>query len=229
MMSKEKTVQLKPEKKTSKSVKNNKQLDREEGKICIIHYFRNSKETDVRPLTEQSILKIKEAASVRQSSSDENARLRGITDKLPEELDASVHGYHCWWYQNLTNIARLKRKIAESDSQNPDKDEATTSKLRRRSSGYSTSSSTLFPPHKCLFCEKKEIKVKGEKEQLTKCITKTAEASITLAAEEKNDERLLCRIRDVDLRAKEAYYHNYCRRAYTRDENRHSTSPNFDV
>ena len=91
--------------------KNNQQLDREEGKICIIHYFRNSKETDVRPLTEQSILKIKEAASVRQSSSDKNARLREITDKLPEELDASVPGYHRWCYQNFTNIARLKRKI----------------------------------------------------------------------------------------------------------------------
>ena len=156
MMSKEKTVQLKQEKKTSKSLKNSQQLDREEGKISIIHYFRNSKETDVRSLTEQSILKIKEAASVRQSSSDENARLREITDKLPEELDASVHGYDRWCHQNFTNIARLKRKIAESDSQNPDKDEATTSKLRRRSSGYSTSGSILFPADKCLFCKKRK-------------------------------------------------------------------------
>ena len=155
MMSKEKTVQLKQEKKTSKSVKNSQQLDGEEGKISIIHYFRNIKETDVRPLTEQSILKIKEAASVRQSGNDENARLREITDKLPEELDASVHEYHRWYYQNFTNIARLKRRIAESDSQNPDKDEATTSKLKRRSTGYSTSSSILFLADKCLFCEKR--------------------------------------------------------------------------
>ena len=117
---------------------------------------------------------------MRQSSSDENARLREITDKLPEELDASVFGYNRWCYQNFRNIARLKRKIAESDSQNPDKDEATTTKLRRRSSGYSTSSSILFPAEKCLFCDKKEIKVKCEKEK------KTAEASIKLAAEEIN-------------------------------------------
>ena len=40
---------------------------------------------------------------------------------------------------------------------------------------------------------------------------------------------MLCRIRDVHLRAKEAHYHNYCRRAYTRDENRHSTSPNSET
>ena len=45
---------------------------------------------------------------------------------------------------------------------------------------------------------------------------KAAEASIKLAAEEKNDERLLCRIRDVDLCAKEAHYHNYCRHPYKR-------------
>ena len=79
------------------------------------------------------------------------------------------------------------------------------------------------------FVKQKEIKVKGEKEQLTKCITKTAEVSIKLSAEEKNDERLLCRIRDVDLRAKEAHYHNCCRRAYAKDENRHSASPTSET
>ena len=109
---------------------------------------------------------------------------------MPEELDASVHGYHRWYYQNFTSIGRLKRKIAESDSQNPDKDEATTSKLKRTSTGYSTSSSILFLAEKCLFCEKKEIKVEGEKELNVR--QKLLTASIKLAAEEKNDERYLC-------------------------------------
>ena len=76
--------------------------------------------------------------------------------------------------------------------------------------------------------KKRKYKLKVRKNSLLKCITKTAETSIKIAAEEKNDERLLCRIRDVDLRAKEPHYHNYCRRAYTRDENRHSTSPNSE-
>ena len=113
MMSKEETVQLKQEKKISKSVKNSQQLDKEEGKICIIHYLRNSKETDVRPLTEQSILKIKEAASVRQSSSDENARLREITDKLLEELGASVHGYHRRWEKLLNQTPKIQIKMKQ--------------------------------------------------------------------------------------------------------------------
>ena len=60
------------------------------------------------------MLKIKEAASVRQHSSDESEKLLDITEKLPMVVDASSFGYHCWCYQSFKNIARLKRKF-ESD------------------------------------------------------------------------------------------------------------------
>ena len=163
---------------------------------------------------------------MKKKSSDENTRLSDITENLPEELNNSVHGYHRWCYQNFTNIARLKRQIA--DPQTPDSGEASSSK-RRRLIGYSKSSAGLFPADKCLFCNKQNLKVKGEKEPLVKCITRTAEASIKFAAEQKNDESLLCQIRGIDLIAKEAHYHNHCRRSYTRNEMRHSANPNSEA
>ena len=214
-MSKEKAAQLQSGKKTSRSIKKIPQSINEGTRICIIHYSKNSTETDVRPLTEHSFLKIRQAASVRKKSSDENTRLSDITENFPEKLNKSVYGYHRWCYQNFRNIARLKRNIA--DPQTPDSSEASSSK-RRRLIEYSKSSAVLSPADECLFCNKQNLKVKGEKEPLVKCITRTAEASIKFAAEQKNDERLLCQIRGIDLIAREAHYHNHCRRSYTRNE-----------
>ena len=55
------------------------------------------------------------------------------------------------------------------------------------------------------------------------------EVSIKFAAEQKNDKSLLCQIRGIDLIAKEAHYHNRCRRSYTRNEMTHSTNPNSEA
>ena len=40
---------------------------------------------------------------------------------------------------------------------------------------------------------------------------------------------MLCQIRGIDLIAKEAHYHNHCRRSYSRNEMRHSTNPNSEA
>ena len=56
-----------------------------------------------------------------------------------------------------------------------------------------------------------------------KCITKTAANTIKSAAERMNDEAMLHKIRDQDLVAREAHYHNHCRRKYTREDSWHST------
>ena len=82
-----------------------------------------------------------------------------------EEVDIFLYLLAGWCYQNFTNIARLKRKIA--DPQAPDSSAASSSK-RRRLSGYSKSSAVIYPADKCLFCNKQNLKVKGEKEPLAK-------------------------------------------------------------
>ena len=54
-------------------------------------------------------------------------------------------------------------------------------------------------------------------------MTVVAEQSIKSAAQEKGDEEMLCKVHDQDLRAREAHYHNVCRRNYTRSKKRHTS------
>lgn len=62
-----------------------------------------------------------------------------------------------------------------------------------------------------------------------KCMTKTAEKSIKHGAEEKHSINLVHRLKDVDLCAQEAYYHESCRKDLTRNDDRrpHSKSEDF--
>jgi hypothetical protein len=52
-----------------------------------------------------------------------------------------------------------------------------------------------------------------------KCLTTCAESSIKQTANAKSDHKLLGRILDVDLAAKEAQYHECCRIAHVRKKN----------
>ena len=72
----------------------------------------------------------------------------------------------------------------------------------------------------CIFCNKGRKKVRGEYENLVKCVTEKAEQSIKTVAEEVQDFELLGNISGVDLRAREAKYHESCRKSYIRDVNR---------
>ena len=80
-----------------------------------------------------------------------------------------------------------------------------------------------------LFSFQEFVKIKGKKQSLTKCITKTAEQSIKEVAERRNDEALLPIVSGVDLLAREAHYHNSCRRAFTRNVNRRSLNSDPEV
>ena len=62
------------------------------------------------------------------------------------------------------------------------------SSRRRRSNEYPMGSVILLPSNKYLFWNKQNLKVKGKRQVLVKCVTKTANASIKSAAEQKSDE-----------------------------------------
>ena len=54
-----------------------------------------------------------------------------------------------------------------------------------------------------------------------KCMTKTSEDSVREAVTRKQDQRILLKVQDTDLAAREAHYHATCRRDYTREDDRH--------
>lgn len=145
-----------------------------------------------------------------QVINEEHIRLDQICSQVPDMLDTSIHGIHRSCYQSFTNISTIqKRKHTQSDKE--EKEVSIASKRSRQSE-----SSRLFPADECIFCGKMRKWVRRRFELLVKCVTSTAEQSIKKAAESKGDEKLLREIRNKDLIAREAMYHNTCRRVYTR-------------
>ena len=183
---------------------------------CIIHYPQNKSDREVRQLSAVSFQKIKDSVKIRRAQSNEKECLESICSQVPEEHYAHIHGSHRWCYKNFTNTARLLKRKVTDDGEQP-----STAKRRRSSELGST---VLLPSDKCLFCERNRIKKGGKFEYLVKCITKTAEDSIKKAAEEKQDEHMIGKTQGIDLVAREAHYHNACRKDYTRLEARHARS-----
>ena len=72
-MPKENTLQLKTRKKSVKRLRRKHQSGGSK-RVCIIHFAKNKSETKVRPLTEYSFSKIKEIASLIQSSNNEKSQ-----------------------------------------------------------------------------------------------------------------------------------------------------------
>ena len=76
-------------------------------------------------------------------------------------------------------------------------------------------SSNIFPKI-CLFCEKKKkMPGKGTHENLCKIETLSFQDNVVKEAEILQDERILRIIFGVDLVAKEAHYHNSCRKSFS--------------
>lgn len=211
----EQPVDLKPRKGKAR-----KGATPKDKRICIIH-MASTTEKDVRHMKEEGFEKIKDVAKIRLSQVDTKHHLDHISKHLPESFDPALHGSHRRCYQMYTHINRLTKKrssdVACMSSSDP---QPSTSKSRRTSSSLSVSS-PLFPSDKCLFCGNQYVKFKGKRQYLIKCVTKTASDSIFAAAEAKQDETLLCKIRGQDIVAREAHYHGCCRREYTRLEQRH--------
>ena len=139
-------------------------------RICII-YFASTADKVVNPMTEQGFEKIKDVTKVRLAHSDPKHRLEDISKHLTQSLDASVHGSHRRCYQ-LYTVSRLsKKRSSDVACTSPSDAQSSTSKLRRSSSSLSVSS-PLFPPDKCLFCNKQYVKFKRTRRSLIKCVSK---------------------------------------------------------
>ena len=215
----EKPVSLQVQK--GKSQKRSSKQPCSSNKCCIVHYD-DVKSQPLESLTEQGFLKIKEAAKLRLDQSDQNYRLESISKNIPDVFDDSVHGKHRRCYQKFTNcyFSTRKRPLECTLETNP---QPSSSKQSRRSLSFTSTSGPLFPSDKCLICDKNRVQVKHVKHYLVKCETITAANSIKAAAESKKDEVMLRKILGMDLIAREAHYHNHCRRNYTRMDSRNPT------
>jgi hypothetical protein len=179
--------------------------------VCIVHY-RNCSDNEIISISDSQFSTIQTSAAIRQVQQAEGPRLDDICAGIPSQLLQSCHGIHRQCYKKFVNVSRLQIPAdTEVKNCNPSRWSTRTGK---------SEAGTLFPQNRCIFCKKERKSIKGKTEYLSKCETESAERTIKDVANSKQDFQLLCEIGDEDLRAKEARYHESCRRDYVRREDR---------
>ena len=123
-------------------------------------------------------------------------------------IDPSVHGIHlepC--YKKFTKIISVARKR--------NADEAESTRIKRKKLEECLNTVGLFPKT-CVFCNQQRKSVNKTVYTLHKITTNDAVELVKKAAEIKNDEQLLLRIRGIVLIAKEMQMHRICYIDFTR-------------
>ena len=166
------------------------------------------------PLSDSQIKTIQDAAKRRQCQQNVDTRLDDRCNSWPTESNSELLGQHRWCYKKFTNVYRLpmSEKSTSELLSYPVDSEQQTSRRSSRSNLQSTHG-LLFPQDICMFCGKGKYYTRT-KSKLVKCVTQSAESSIKEAAIANKDHELLSRVMDIDLIAKEARYHEYCRKLY---------------
>ena len=184
--------------KTKKSKKCNQ--------VCIVH-FTHVKEKNICNVSDAAFTKIKQVLEMRMSQpSGSGHRMSDICKEIPDELETH-HGFHRKCYQLFTN--KLKKLLP----QDPVEDSA-LGKDRSKRKKNDEKDGIFFQPN-CIFCNKNGPKYLNnnqiwEKQNLL-VFQQGGWENVWTYAQEKNDEKLLCRIRGYDLAACQAKYHRRCR------------------
>ena len=178
------------------------------GKVCIIHKHGRANYGTIQTLTIKRWEKIQEIKDIRSNAENEREQQTLICERIPPVVDFAQHGYHHFCYNSFINTRNIKRKV----SLEPEYEEWCSKSKRIKTNA----SSVLFPVQ-CIFCDKKTLWIsqktgKRKEDRLVKCVTKTAETSIKESVVRKGDERLKEHLENADLIAKEAWYHEFCRK-----------------
>jgi len=153
-------------------------------------------------------------SKIKGSAPNSPHRMNDACSCIPENIDdinLESHGYHKSCYEKFTShLNRLKSNLEH---------EASTSRSPRKSR---TSSTVMFPPE-CIFCDKKETKISGKTERCIKFpVFKTVDGNIKEPswkqieprALEMGLHRLHRKVQGEDLFAKEANFHQSCRKSF---------------
>ena len=187
---------------------------------CILHIERNTAKKarrDVLPFEDTQWGAVERAAANRrQKRNFQHSVYCGVIQRLPTS-PAQTDGYRVSCYKNFTAVSsQTPPAEAASDVQRSNDPHLRSS----QESVPSTSSAGILTPV-CLFCEKKTKRVKGGSvELLGRCETIQAGLSIQNAAKTLHDSKVMPKVVDTDLIAKEAHYHHSCRSAYLLSANR---------
>lgn len=193
--------------------------------VCCILHVTGIQHGDFTPLSNvkgTAAEKLAQMHDIREKRLleplDSPNRMEEVCSQIPESLagaDLQVIGYHRGCYQNFTkNQDRLKSSSTSQELK------ASKSRSPRRQS--SSSAIQLFPPE-CIFCQRLEVKVSGKTERCTKfAVFKDKEGAlreptwkqIEPRALELGHSSLYRMVQGEDLFAREAQFHQSCRKAF---------------
>jgi len=196
-----------------------KRLHEADIRICIVH-FKDIHEKNVSKLTEHSKAQILRYYNL-QVAGQTKPIFSDVLSNFPKELNDHVHGHHKQCYRRFTNV---RIKFQHVDESHQDEGPEPPVSKKRRQSQSSKASTVLLPDDTCIICDKKGKKLHGstKREKLVKCETKAAEKSIKEYALSRNVVDVIGRVQYLDLVAREAHYHETCRRDLVRDVGRHA-------
>lgn len=178
-------------------------------KTCILHIDKPTSD-DVKSFTEETWNKVIYFQNQRREVL-KTSKLFAI--HLPEKYYESM-GYHLRCYKAFSAVPKCKSDTDTVESSLP--------RLTRSDSGFAPEHISGIFPKVCIICNA-TLKSQGRykpKEQLGGCEVISSACGIKEAAITLNDYKLLAKIADLDLIAKEVKYHHSCKNSYTKQAQR---------
>ena len=170
-------------------------------KQCIVHYAGFEPYSELKDVNEEKKTRIRTAIAKRQTLKGRNHHKEQCL-LVPDNIQDATHGVlmtPC--YKNFTLILAGESSGDQNNLQ-----------LSKRSLD---GNSTWVYPEVCHFCKKGRMSYRGKKVGLAELEMKEAELFIKQRPREKDPE-LFYEIKHLDLIAKNFWFHEHCRKDFTR-------------
>ena len=170
-------------------------------KQCILHYAGLGPYSELEDVNEEKETRIRAAKAKRQTLKGRNHHEQQCLF-VPDNIQDATHAVHMTpCYKKFTLILAGE----SSGHQN---------NLRLSKRSLDGNSPWVYPDV-CRFCKKGRVSYRGKKVDLAKLEKKEAELLIKRRAREKDPE-LFYEIEHLDLIAKNFWFHEHCRKDFTR-------------
>lgn len=176
----------------------------EKGAQCVIHIDQDTTDPIIH-FTEETWAKV-QTAKITRLKNIGSSKYSTLCHELGSEYNAKTDGYHSKCYKNFTATKKTKESsvsivpiysgVLRSDA----------------SSSVSTPSEVLDAV--CIFCDHERKKIKGKHEYLSNVETFEAQETIKDSANILEDVEFLAKYESLDFIAKEAKYHESCKKNY---------------
>ncbi len=144
---------------------------------CIVHYSSINTSDYVVKGSEESYKTLIECQKIREKLGGENQH-KEQCKSLGHDFEHSEIFYHRECFQKFTYAKTLLKRKATKDEESGTSKSGKVQKLTRSSSSTAKTGERGLFPNICMVCKKKNIKVKGIRQSLSKIVTKTAERAL---------------------------------------------------